>query len=79
MSDKGRFTSRVHVYTKLLGYTDYTKAKEWAEEFNSPTFKIVGLKGKGELIPDYDADIVILDSDLAVKSTIVAGETVYDR
>lgn len=45
MSDKGQFTSRVHVYTKLLGYTDYTAAKEWAEEFNSPTFKIVGLKG----------------------------------
>ena len=45
MSDKGQFTSRVHVYTKLLGYTDYTVAKEWAEEFNSPTFKIVGLKG----------------------------------
>ena len=45
MSDKGQFTSRVHVYTKLLGYTDYTVAREWAEEFNSPTFKIVGLKG----------------------------------
>lgn len=45
MADNGQFTSRVHVYTKLLGYTDYTVAKEWAEEFNSPTFKIVGLKG----------------------------------
>ena len=45
MSDKGQFTSRVHVYTKLLGYTDYSVAKEWQKEFDTPTFKIVGLKG----------------------------------
>lgn len=41
--------------------------------------KIVGLKEKGELVPEYDADIVILDGDLTVKATIVAGETVYDK
>lgn len=45
MADNGEFTSRVHVYTKLLGYTDFSTAKEWAKEFDSPTFKIVGLKG----------------------------------
>lgn len=45
MADRGEFTSRVHVYTKLLGYTDFSQAKKWAEEFDSDTFRIVGLKG----------------------------------
>lgn len=45
MADRGQFTSRVHVYTKLIGYTDFSKARKWAEEFDSDTFRIVGLKG----------------------------------
>lgn len=45
MDDKGEFTSRVHVYTALMGHTDFTEAKKWAEEFSSDKFRISGLKG----------------------------------
>lgn len=45
MADAGRFTSRVHVYTALLGQKDYSAAKEMAEEFSSDVFRISGLKG----------------------------------
>lgn len=34
---------------------------------------------KGRLRPDYDADLVVLDSDLEVAATVVAGAVVYRR
>ena len=45
MADNGEFTSRVHVYTALMGHTDFSTAQEWAEEFSSDTFRVSGLKG----------------------------------
>ena len=45
MADDGEFTSRVHVYTALMGHTDFSEAKAWADEFNSDTFRVSGLKG----------------------------------
>jgi adenine deaminase len=33
---------------------------------------------KGRLAPGADADIVLLDQDLSIISTIVGGEVVYD-
>lgn len=45
MADNGEFTSRVHVYTAMMGHTDFTEAKKWQAEFDSPYFRISGLKG----------------------------------
>ncbi|MDD6311133.1 MAG: amidohydrolase [Firmicutes bacterium] len=45
MADEGKMTSRVHAYTKLMKMTDFTTAKEWAEEFSGGIFKVSGLKG----------------------------------
>lgn len=45
MDEKGKMTSRVHTYMKLLGYNDFSHAKKWKEEFNSDKFQVTGLKG----------------------------------
>lgn len=45
MDDDGELTSRIHVYNKFMGYTDFAKTKEWQEEFYSDKFRICGLKG----------------------------------
>jgi N-acetylglucosamine-6-phosphate deacetylase len=39
--------------------------------------RVLGLKSKGYLARGMDADIVILDSNLALKATIVRGEVLY--
>jgi N-acetylglucosamine-6-phosphate deacetylase len=40
--------------------------------------RALGLDGhKGRLAAGYDADAVVLDGDLAVRATVVAGEVVY--
>lgn len=39
--------------------------------------KIIGAKTKGELLPGYDADIVIFDKDINVYATIVGGRRIY--
>lgn len=41
--------------------------------------KIVGLSRKGQLKPDYDADIVIFDEDINIKATIIGGELKYSN
>lgn len=45
MAEAGKFTSRVHVYTALMGYTDFSDAKKLAKEFSSDVFRVSGLKG----------------------------------
>ncbi len=39
--------------------------------------KIFGIKNKGKIEKDYDADIVIFDDDINIKRTVINGETVY--
>lgn len=45
LDKEGILTSRIHLYTRLFGYTDFSTAKEWQKEFNSPKFSLKGLKG----------------------------------
>lgn len=40
--------------------------------------KLIGLSGKGQIKAGFDADFVVLDSDLTVHSTYVSGVRVYD-
>jgi N-acetylglucosamine-6-phosphate deacetylase len=39
--------------------------------------RVLGLANKGRIAPRCDADLVVLDADLAVRATLVAGEVVY--
>jgi N-acetylglucosamine-6-phosphate deacetylase len=39
--------------------------------------KVAGAERKGKISPEYDADLVLLDKDLNVKSTWVRGELAY--
>jgi len=39
--------------------------------------QVLGLKSKGYLAAGMDADIIVLDSNLELKTTIVGGEVVY--
>jgi N-acetylglucosamine-6-phosphate deacetylase len=42
--------------------------------------RVLGLgQTKGAIAPGYDADLVILENDLSVHATIVAGRVVYQR
>jgi N-acetylglucosamine-6-phosphate deacetylase len=42
--------------------------------------RVLGLaRTKGTIAPGYDADLVILEDDLSVHTTIVAGRVVYQR
>ncbi len=41
--------------------------------------QVLGLKNKGIIAPGADADLVLLDSNLEVKKTIVGGNIVYPR
>lgn len=45
LSEEGRLTSRVHIYTKLKGMKNFDIVKEWQKEFWSPRFRLNGLKG----------------------------------
>ena len=41
--------------------------------------RTIGAARKGQLSPGFDADLVVLDADYQVESTIIAGELVYSR
>lgn len=45
MAEEGRITTRVHAFTKFMRMYDFTDAVKWREEFNSPVFKVMGVKG----------------------------------
>lgn len=40
---------------------------------------ILGLKGKGDILPGYDADIIIFDNDINIEKTIINGKVVYSN
>ncbi len=41
--------------------------------------RIMGLKGKGILAPERNADVVLFDENIQIAKTIVGGRIVYDR
>ncbi|MCB6992153.1 amidohydrolase [bacterium 210820-DFI.6.37] len=45
MEEEGELTCRLHLYTKLDGYTDFTKALEYKERFCSEKLRLSGVKG----------------------------------
>lgn len=45
LEDEGRLTARLHLYSKLAGYTDFAKALEYKEEFHSDKLRMQGIKG----------------------------------
>lgn len=45
LENEGALTARLHLYTKLAGYTDFSQALEYKKEFNSPKLRMQGIKG----------------------------------
>ena len=45
MEREGSLTCRIHLYTKLDGYRDFTKALEYQKEFCSEKLRLSGVKG----------------------------------
>lgn len=45
MEDSGELTCRLHLYTQLDGYTDFSKAKELQEKYCSEKLRLAGVKG----------------------------------
>lgn len=45
MEEQGKLTARMHIYTELAGYTDFSKAKEWQSELYSEKLRLNGVKG----------------------------------
>jgi N-acetylglucosamine-6-phosphate deacetylase len=41
--------------------------------------RVLGLAHKGQIAPDWDADLVVLDESLHIEFTLVRGEVVYAR
>ena len=39
---------------------------------------IIGAKNKGIIAEGYDADVIIFDENINVKTTIVGGRTVFE-
>jgi N-acetylglucosamine-6-phosphate deacetylase len=40
---------------------------------------VLGMRGKGRIVPGADADLALLAPDGAVEETVVAGVSVYRR
>ena len=45
LSETGELTARIHVYSKLIGYEDFTDTIRCAEKYNDDRLKINGVKG----------------------------------
>ncbi len=45
MADAGELTCRLHAFTQLDGYTDFSKALDYQKAFNSESFGVCGVKG----------------------------------
>ena len=88
MAEAGEFTSRVHAYTAFMRRTDFSDAVKWAKEFNSPTFKVTGVKGfldgvtstyTGLLLepyadrPDTIGEGAPLDSQESLNASVIAA------
>ncbi len=88
MAEEGKFTSRVHVYTAFMRRTDFSEAVKWKKEFDSPMFRISGVKGfldgvtstyTGLLLepyadrPDTVGEGVPLDSQESLNASVIAA------
>ena len=88
MAESGEFTSRVHAFTAFMRKTDFTEAVKWKEEFNSPTFRVTGVKGfldgvtstyTGLLLepytdrPDTTGEGVPLDTQESLNASVIAA------
>ena len=61
----------------LVDFTGCSWAEAVAAASTVPA-AIVGADTSGSLAPGFDADLVVLDDDLRVVLTMVAGEVVHD-
>jgi N-acetylglucosamine-6-phosphate deacetylase len=41
--------------------------------------RLMGLKHKGKLEPEYDADILLINDKMEIEKVIIKGEVYYER
>ena len=41
--------------------------------------EILGIENKGDILPGYDADIIIFDEDINIQKTIIGGKVVFSE
>ena len=88
MENEGEITSRIHIFTRLMGLTDFSAAKALSREFCSEKLQVTGLKGfldgvtstyTGLLLepytdrPDTAGEGVPLASKEALEASVIAG------
>ena len=65
--------------TRLIRFTQCPLSAAIRTVTENPA-RVLGLaQKKGRIAPGYDADLVLLENDLSVRATIVAGQIVYGR
>ena len=65
--------------SRLIDFTGCTRVEAIRTVTENPA-RVLGLsQQKGRIQAGYDADLVLLDDDLSVQTTIVGGEIVYQR
>lgn len=81
LPDRSAFAGSIAVYDRMVrNVIDMGIPIEDAVRMSSQNpAEIMHLKNKGRLKKGYDADIVLFDSDVNVRYTIVGGEIVYKR
>ncbi len=81
LPDRSAFAGSIATFDRLIRtmmkLTDCSLPEIVTMASASPA-RICGLKGKGELIPGYDADVVIFDPDVRIRKTVVGGRIVYE-
>ena len=88
MADAGELTSRVHCYTAFMRRTDFSDALKWRDEFNTPVFRVTGVKGFLDGVtsthtalmlepytdrPDTKGEGVPLDSQESLNASVAAA------
>jgi N-acetylglucosamine-6-phosphate deacetylase len=68
-----------HLLARLIRFTRCPLSAAIRTVTETPA-RVLGLeRTKGRIAPGYDADLVLLEEDLSVRTTLVAGRTVYQR
>lgn len=72
--------SALHLLKALRNVVSWGVSMQDAVQMTSTNpARIYGFKDQGMLIPDYRADLTILDKDLRLKGLIVGGKLIRDR
>lgn len=73
----GSLITMIEAFQNILAFTGCTIAEASRMTSTTPACFCGEGRNKGRLVPDYDADIIVLGLDLSVKAVWKSGEKVY--